>query len=964
MLRFPSIPQAPGRGRCALALSIAALCAAIVTLPVTTPAAPAATRDLGLARADSLRLTGRYAEARTAYAALTGREPVATAIGIARCMAAVGEADQAVATLSAAAAKHPSEAALHAELGAVEFERGNHEAAEKQVAQALALEADQCAARYLAAELARVAGRLEEANDAYRWFVRYYNRARDSLDDPERLLWIGRGAAQYARWNRNAGQFNFLVNTLYPRARALDRRFWPAHLEAALLFIEKYNPVDASAELDSALAINPNAADLHAARAAIALEQGAFDAGRAAIDRALAINPRCKAAYRLQADLEMSAFGAAGAVATLERARTLDPTDEETLGRLAAAYGAVDGLRDTLPGPRMRGVIAEAVGRNPHCGEFFAALASAFDRLLKYPHAARYFAEARRRMPQLVAVPGQLGMVWMRLGEEARAAELLDESFRADPFNGRVKNTLDVLELLQDYGTIETAHFVVRYDPARDSLLAKYAARWMEDDVFPTITGRLGFRPPDKTRIEIFSPARGTSGHAWFSARMVGLPFIGTVAGCAGKIIGMTSPSEMPGEFSWARVLRHEFVHVVNLQQTDFNIPHWYTEGLAVMNEDAPRPPEWDVILARRAAAGTLFTLDNINLGFLRPATSDDWPLAYCQALLYTGYLRDTYGRDANARLIAAYADNLETPSAFERCFGVRMEKLEADYRRYAERVAATVTPGERAERPGPAALEQAVHRDPKDAQALAQLADVYLEAGNRARARELATAALAAQPRQPLAAYVMARQRSAAGEKEEAWKLLKEAVSLEAPEPKSLALLADLTRERGDLAEAERLCRAGAQDFPHSSVWPRALAAVHEAARDTSKLTAALTRLCDLEENDAAARGELARLALARGDRNAAASWATETIHIDVMSAEAHAILAETSLAGGGFERAVEEYETAIRLGSKREAWMLGLARACAKTHRNERAREALRDLLETDPEYPGARELLESLR
>src|SRR5439155_7348609 len=81
MLHFPSIPQAPGRGRCALALSIAALCAAIITLPVATVAAPSATRDLGLAGADSLRLTGRYAEARTAYAALTGREPVATAIG-------------------------------------------------------------------------------------------------------------------------------------------------------------------------------------------------------------------------------------------------------------------------------------------------------------------------------------------------------------------------------------------------------------------------------------------------------------------------------------------------------------------------------------------------------------------------------------------------------------------------------------------------------------------------------------------------------------------------------------------------------------------------------------------------------------------------------------------------------------------------------------------------------------------
>ena len=30
------------------------------------------------------------------------------------------------------------------------------------------------------------------------------------------------------------------------------------------------------------------------------------------------------------------------------------------------------------------------------------------------------------------------------------------------------------------------------------------------------------------------------------------------------------------------RLLSHELVHVITLQQTHFNIPHWFTEGLAV----------------------------------------------------------------------------------------------------------------------------------------------------------------------------------------------------------------------------------------------------------------------------------------------------------------------------------------------------------------------------------------------
>ncbi|MCP5113153.1 MAG: hypothetical protein GY953_20170, partial [bacterium] len=58
------------------------------------------------------------------------------------------------------------------------------------------------------------------------------------------ILRIGQAAAQYARWTRNSGQFAFLVNELYPGALELEEDYWPAHLQAALLFLEKYNRPD------------------------------------------------------------------------------------------------------------------------------------------------------------------------------------------------------------------------------------------------------------------------------------------------------------------------------------------------------------------------------------------------------------------------------------------------------------------------------------------------------------------------------------------------------------------------------------------------------------------------------------------------------------------------------------------------------------------------------------------------
>ena len=924
----------------------------------------ASCRDAALARADSLRLTGHYEEAKKAYSGLSAREPVRAAVGLGRCLEVVGDLDRAMQALSAAAEKQPSAADLPAEMARLEFERGQYEAARKHAEAALQLDQDQCAARFVAAELHRVAGRLEEANDAYRWFIRFYNSQQDSITDPEKLLWIGRAAAQFARWNRSSGQFGFLVNDLYPDALKLDRNYWPAHLEMALLFIEKYNRADARTELDSALAINPGAAEAHAARARLELETFNFDSTRTAIDRALAINPRLLVAHQIKADLQMVAFGPRGAVPILEEARRLDPLDELTLGRLAAAYGGADGLRDTLPGTRMRAVVDEAVGRNPRCGEFFAALAGALDLMGRYPYAARYYEEARVRMPQLVAVPGQLGLVWMRLGDEARAAGLLDEAFKIDPFNVRVKNTLQVLELLKGYGVIETPHFLVKYDRGPDSLLARYAARYLEQEVYPVVTGTFGYQPPARSLFEIFSAAKGTSGHSWFSARMVGLPFIGTVGACAGKMVAVTSPNDLRTKYNWARVVKHEFTHVVNLQQTDFTIPRWFTEALAVRQEGYPHPSIWDRVLARRAAAGTLFNLGTINLGFVRPVNGDDWPLAYCQAELYAEYMAETYGKDALNRMVAAYADRLDTPGALKRSFHVEQAPFEAGYRKFIDKTVAGMDPGD----PGPsaslAALESAVRRDSTNAVSQARLAGAYLEGGSLPQARAHAAAALRAQPRHPLAAYVMARVQVASGDTLGALKLLQGALDPGAPGEQALALLAKMTLDRADSTEALRLYRIGAEHFPHDAEWFRALADLYRKSGDAEKLAAALERLSEVDDDDVKPPKELAQLAMDRKDAPAAARWAKRALYSDVLNPDAHAILARTSAESKRYDQAVEEYETALRLDARQPAWRLALAQACVEAKQVDRAREVLKELLDAEPQYPGARKLLDTLK
>src|SRR5262249_48908314 len=174
-------------------------------------------------------------------------------------------------------------------------------------------------------------------------------------------------------------------------------------------------------------------------------------------------------------------------------------------------------------------------------------------------------------------------------------------------------------------------------------------------------------RPEGPFLVELFR------NHEMFSGRTVALPDLHTIGACTGRVITLVSPNEKNSSgrparkpFNWARVLRHEVVHIFNLAQTDFLVPHWFTEGLAVSFEGFPRRPDWTRLLAERAAADKLLTLDTIDLAFVRPRDALEWTLAYCQAQLYVEYIEATYKPEAIGKLLAAFAKGRSVESALK----------------------------------------------------------------------------------------------------------------------------------------------------------------------------------------------------------------------------------------------------------------------------------------------------------
>ena len=934
----------------------------LILLLSCMPAASADADDLAVAR--GLLLRGKYAEAAEIFVEAAPADPGAV-VGLARCLDAQGKRDEAVAALRPLA---DGRAEIRAELASLALRRGDYDAAGDFADEALRLDRDELQARWVRAELDRLAGRLDAAERGYAGLVRYYND--HDIERAESLRWIGLAAGQYARWNRLGDQFNFLVNELYGDALKLEPRYWPARYEAGLLFLEKYNKADAAAELQAALELNPNAAEVHVAVARLALEDRDFKAAQASFDRAIEINPQSRGGWLGKADLAWANFQLDETLDLLKtKALPLNPRDEETLGRTAACYLLLDRRAEKGRATRFSRLVEQVTQRNAHAGPFFMTLADRLAERKKLRQAEPFYVEAIRRMPRMLGPRSNLGLLYMHSGDEAKARRMLDEAFEADPFNVRVKNSLEVLDLLDRMATLETEHFLIRYDGKRDELLARYAARHLEA-IYPDMCRKFGYQPPEKPLIEIFNSDGAHDGQQWFSARLSGLPYLGLVAACTGRLVAMASPNDSRSarHFGWARVLRHELAHVVTLQQTDFNIPHWFTEGVAVFYEDCPRPQHWNELLMDRVPEGRLFNLKTLNFGFTRPKNGSDWQLAYCQAELYVEYMLARFGSGRPRKLLAAYGRGQSTDEAVPEIFGLSIEQFEQGYVDYLNELVAGMSSLARPTGADFKDLLQSHRECPDAAEVAASLAVAYLKRGASEEALKLAQHVLKQHPKHQQATYVVARLRIADKKSEEAVALLegcllKDGQVRNDPLPSALNLLAALKLKAEHYGEAARLYVAGRRLDPVNLKWTKALARVYLLSKNDERLAETLRQLAEADADDLATRKKLAEMAIRREDYEEAAAWANQAVYIDVMDADSHRAVAEALVCSHNFAEAIEEFEVAVELDPTTPYLRYALADAQIEAGDHAKAADTLKELLKLDPDYPGAELMLQNI-
>jgi hypothetical protein len=129
------------------------------------------------------------------------------------------------------------------------------------------------------------------------------------------------------------------------------------------------------------------------------------------------------------------------------------------------------------------------------------------------------------------------------------------------------------------------------------------------------------------------------------------------------------------------RVIPHEITHLLVYQVAGGalgHVPSWLNEGLATFSEELP-DPEAAIVLETALSQDSLVPLETLCGPF--PLDANEARLSYAQSASVVSFIRDHYGRQGLARLIAAYADGASCRGGVERALGASFEGLETQWR-------------------------------------------------------------------------------------------------------------------------------------------------------------------------------------------------------------------------------------------------------------------------------------------
>ncbi len=865
-------------------------------------------------------MRGDLDAAKGTYATLSAsrEHKLRATLGLAEIDLLVGDYEDGIKRLKTIENAGRKSADWHAALAALLAETGRYEEAIRHNRRALDRDENCLRARWQLGQCLEAIGRTDEARRVYERFEEIMLGGQ-LPESPANVTWLGKGFYRYSLLDRHpnlAQRTRHVLQEIFQDAfDNLDPLFWPARLAAAELLLEKHNTIEAKIDLEALIEKNPHVPAAHVALGRIELENWAFEDVEKRVEEARRTNPNHVRAALLLAICRMQERRYAEAAEAAETALRVNPNSLDALGMLASARLA-SGDKTAA-----QDLMARVERINPRPAAFHYVLGVWLASRRQFDRAEAEYKKSIDYAPWWSEPQTDLGLCYLETGEEALAKQTLEASFKLDGFNHRTHMILRLLDQLEHLATVETEHFIVKYDKTEDPVVGMYFPDALEA-MYPEICDAFGHRPEKKTIVELFP------NHVDFSVRIGGRPFIATIGACSGRVIAMASPrkgASLFGRYNWDNVLRHEFAHTVTLDATRGRITHWYTEACAVYSEPHARPWSWKQLLSDAFREDRLFTLDEIDWGFIRPKRADGRHLAYAQSEWIIEYIFDKHGRDKALALLEAYRDELPQEAAFKQVFGMDAATFFKRFKRWAGRQVAEwdmpVTPTADKEK-----VEKQLEDDPDNALLHAKRAVALLEEAEVDDAETALNLALELNPNEKLALELIAHihvKRSHAEKDpkqreqylEDAEPYLRRLIRIEPDNPHAIKYLGFVEQSRRQWPEAIRLLKQYQDRYPEDPDTYRRLAAIHAEQGDEGARIDQLANLAPMVEDNPYVALELAEAYENRGQLAEAARWYRHAMRIDPFDASTHLACGDVLLKLGRPLEAQREFEAAVVL-------------------------------------------------
>jgi cellulose synthase operon protein C len=435
-----------------------------------------------------------------------------------------------------------------------------------------------------------------------------------------------------------------------------------------MLLHERFNDGEAADLFREALAKDPSNAEAYLGMATVSAESFSGEAAHYAL-KAIELDPKLAEAHELLADLALANDDRDMAAAEADKAIALESDALDAI----AIHAALELLADRSPDAWLGKMSAV----NPHYGEGYARVAHQLELHYRFQDAVTYYRKAIEADPRLWSAHSALGIELMRLGQEKEPYKELELSYENGYRDAATVNSLRLLDSYKNFVTTRDSTTILKLDKNESDLLLPYMQAELHT-ILATYEKKYRMKLPAPVQVEVYP------NHEDFAVRTMGMPGLGALGVTFGEVVAMDSPSaRKPGEFNWGSTLWHEMSHVFILTATNFRVPRWFTEGLAV-HEEGKRSPEWrseptpEVLAAIRDKK--LLPVARLDRGFVYPDYPAQVLVSYFQAGSICDFVAEKWGEDKLLDMVHSYAQLKTTPEAIRQNLDRASEEFDKEY--------------------------------------------------------------------------------------------------------------------------------------------------------------------------------------------------------------------------------------------------------------------------------------------